>query len=163
MIVLVTGSRYAKPSEHRATIRKALLWAAGAHDGTFGDHELWHGDAAGADRLAAEMAREDFGWKAVPLPAEWENCSDVPVPGSGPCTPEHRKVRANGSATYCPLAGFRRNQQMVDRLTFEIGRKVVVGFPIPVLGSRGTIDCLTRALNAGLPIVSVPLTSKDAL
>ena len=52
---------------------------------------------------------------------------------------------------------------MVDELTKVEGRKVVVGFPIPALGQRGTVDCLARALHAGLPTISVPLTSKDAL
>lgn len=161
MIVLVTGSRYAKPSEHRRVIRYALLWATGGRDGQFGDHELWEGAAPGVDTIAYEVAKEDFGWKPQRFPADWSECSEVPVPGMNSCTPEHRKTRGAGAATYCPLAGFRRNQLMVDELSKVDGRKVVVGFPIPALGSHGTVDCLTRALHAGLPIVSIPLTSKD--
>lgn len=165
MIVLVTGSRFAKPSEHLKTIRTVLFWATGARDGKFGDHELWDGEASGADVIAHNLAQEDFGWSVRRFPADWANCDMAPRRKGDPkgCPPMHRKVRSDGTTTYCPTAGFRRNQLMVDALSKVDGRKVVVGFPIPSLGSRGTIDCLTRALHAGLPIVSVPLTSKDAL
>ncbi len=166
MILVVTGSRFAKSDEHGSRIRHGLLWAAGARDGAFGDHELWDGSASGADGIAHDLAREDFGWKAKRLTASWSECDPTwvdPIGKAVPCAPGHRKVRSNGTTPYCPTAGFRRNALMISELVKVEGRKVVVGFPIPALGSRGTVDCLTRALHAGLPIVSVPLTSKDAL
>lgn len=166
MIVLVTGSRYATAEEHGKVIRHALIWSAGARDGAFGDHELWDGAAGGIDKICHGMAHEDFGWETESFPAMWSVCSEDfvdPLGKVGSCDPYHRRKRSDGRTEYCPTAGFRRNQLMVDRLTRVEGRKVVVGFPIPALGSRGTLDCLTRALHAGLPVISVPLTTRNAL
>jgi len=167
MIVLVTGSRYAKPSEHRVTIKGALLWTSGAKARPDEMYELWDGGAPGADAIAYEVAKNDpeLLWKPTRFAADWPECDPTwidPLGQVAPCTPEHRKSRSNGT-TYCPTAGFQRNALMISQLVKVESRKVVVGFPIPALGSRGTLDCLNRALHAGLPIVSVPLTSKDAL
>ncbi len=70
-------------------------------------------------------------------PADWD----------GPCGPEcrpgHRR-RNRRSTEYCPLAGHRRNQQMVDEHPV-----LFVGFSYR--RSSGTADCLRRARAAGIP------------
>jgi hypothetical protein len=165
MIVLVTGGRYAKPEDHRTTIRYALLWASGAKARPDEKYELWNGGADGADGIAHDLAKDDLGWKPQRFVADWPECDPTwvdPLGKVNSCVTAHRMIRSNNT-TYCPTAGFRRNALMISELVKAEGRKVVVGFPIPALGSRGTVDCLTRALHAGLPIVSIPLTSKDAL
>jgi hypothetical protein len=166
VIVQVTGSRFASPGEHARAVRLALLWAVGARDGKFGDHELWDGWASGIDEVCHTLAEQDFGWKTERFAADWRTCDPDwidPLGKAARCSSSHRRKRSDAVTEYCPTAGFRRNQLMINRLAHEaVGRKVVVGFPIPSLGSRGTIDCLTRALHAGLPVISIPLASRDA-
>lgn len=98
---------------------------------------LVHGNAKGADRLAAEYAKQ-VGWHVEPQHADW----------SGDCVAEclrgHR--RRNRYGEYCPEAGHRRNQAMVDSQP-----DVVVAFWRDHSG--GTKDCLRRAEKAGLHIV----------
>lgn len=105
--------------------------------------ELIHGDARdGADAMGD-------GWAVrnrVPrhrLPADWE----------GPCGPEcqpgHRKPKRNGR-TYCPLAGHRRNQQIIDRRPLML-------VAAQVNQSTGTADCMRRAETAGIPVHRIPV------
>lgn len=161
MIVQVTGSRHAKFELHGRVVRATLLWATGAKGGRPGEgHALWDGLAAGIDQICHELADQDFGWMTERFRADWQACDPTwidPLGKAATCEPSHRKVRHNLGGDYCPTAGFRRNQAMVDALSNVDGRKVVVGFPMPERGSRGTLDCLTRALHAGLPVLSVPL------
>lgn len=68
--VLVTGGRdYAD----RATIRRTLEYLAEAYIHGFapGEVVLVHGDAPGADTLAAEEAAA-LGWRVEAHPADWE-------------------------------------------------------------------------------------------
>lgn len=68
--VLVTGGRdYAD----RATIRRTLTYLAEAYIHGFepGEVVLVHGDAPGADTLAAEEAAA-LGWRTEAHPADWE-------------------------------------------------------------------------------------------
>lgn len=167
MIVLVTGSRYARPEQHERIIRAGLLWATGAKGGRPGAHELWNGGAAGVDEICHILAHDPFGWERQMFKADWSTCDFSWVDPIGkasrcdPCDPYHRKFRKNMVTEYCPTAGFRRNQLMVDKLVAHEGRKVVVGYPIKGLPSRGTLDCLTRALHANLPVISIPLPGKE--
>jgi hypothetical protein len=71
-----------------------------------------------------------------PHPADWEG------PCGTECRPGHRRPRRG--TTYCPLAGHRRNQTMVDL-------KPVLVVAAHRDGSRGTADCLRRAKKAGIP------------
>lgn len=165
MIVLVTGSRYATHDTHGLAIRRALLWATGARAGrsdTTVTHELRDGSAEGVDIIARRIAIEDFGWASRPFAADWSDCDPTwadPTGSTRPCTTGHRQSRANGR-TWCPTAGLRRNQRMVDSLLAEdAARKVCVAFPIPDLGSRGTADCLTRAWRAKIPTLVFPLSA----
>ena len=102
--------------------------------------ELIHGDADGADTIGDTWARR-HGIPVHPLPADWE----------GPCGPEcqpgHRRRKRNGR-TYCPLAGHRRNQQIVDR-------RPLLMVAAQVDGSTGTADCMRRAKKAGIPVYRI--------
>jgi hypothetical protein len=133
--ILVTGSRNWRVRE---AVSKALtIYSTGR------DTMLVHGACpTGADKLADEIASE-WGWPIERHPADW----------SGPCRPEcrpgHRKRNPQrGSGSYCPMAGFYRNQEMVD-----LGADVVLAFPLGE--SRGTLDCMARARRAGLLVIPV--------
>lgn len=136
--VIVSGSRYAT-EEHLEFIGSKLQPICRRDLGV-----LAHGDAAGVDHLAAGLA-ETWGWIPYPVPARWPEC-DLTVPedlGGCPDWP-HRKRRRDG-ADYCPRAGWRRNQRLVDltpRADF------VVAFPDQRKDS-GTKDFLRRARRAG--------------
>ncbi|MFJ8677182.1 DUF2493 domain-containing protein [Streptomyces sp. NPDC093589] len=133
--ILVTGSR--SWSDARLLADTLLdVW----HDATELGHNsivIVHGGADGADTLAGLWAAGQ-GLDVEVHEADW----------SGPCGPEcppgHRKTNARGS-DYCPLAGHRRNQQMIDA-----GADLVVAFQRA--GSRGTADAMNRARKAGLPV-----------
>lgn len=138
MRVLVTGSR--RWTDPRV-IHDALLWAwydavqVGADGIT-----VVHGTAPGADAIADEWARanEPSGVLRDPHPADWSG------PCAADCQPGHRRKRRDGS-DYCPLAGHRRNQHMVD-----LGAAIVLAFQRD--GSTGTADCIRRAKTAGIPV-----------
>lgn len=95
-----------------------------------------HGNAKGADRLADRWAK-NHGLKPLTFPAAWY---DLTQPGAV------IKTRADGTK-YDVLAGFRRNQQMLD----EGKPDVVVAFR----GGDGTDDMVKRAQAAGVPVVRV--------
>jgi hypothetical protein len=130
--VLVTGSRSWQEPQ---VIADVLLdcWHDATQLGAPGIVVV-HGGARGADAMAGAWA-EVNGVAVEPVPAGWDNC--------GPkCAPGHRRKR--GNREWCPTAGHRRNQAMVDR-----GAAVVVGFwRAP---GTGTLDCLARAERAGIP------------
>ena len=148
--VLFTGSRYASPYQdgHRATIWSALLEVHRAYpDGTW--FTLVHGDAPGADRMAAAYAAH-LGWAVEPYPADWDGpCGDR-------CQPNHRTARRGRPGTYCPAAGAYRNQRMVD-----LGADVCVATPMRY--SRGTRDCVRRAKAAGIPVVWRNLPDREPM
>jgi hypothetical protein len=82
--VLVTGGR---DYWDRRAVTYWLGWADGyLHPET---PVLVHGDARGADRLAAQVAATDLRWRTVAVPADW---------------------KAHGRG-----AGLRRNQRMLDQ------------------------------------------------
>lgn len=100
---------------------------------------LVHGDCPRGVDSMAKIAAKFLGWTLEPHAADWV----------GPCRPEckpgHRR-RNNFGGTYCPNAGHYRNQDMVD-----LGADVVLAFQRN--GSRGTQDCIDRALTAGLKVI----------
>ncbi|MFK8851296.1 DUF2493 domain-containing protein [Streptomyces sp. Ac-502] len=132
--ILVTGSRSWSDAQLLADV---LLdtW----HDATQLGHRsivIVHGGADGADTLADLWAR-GAGLDVEVHEADWGHC--------GPdCPPGHRRPRSRGG-DYCPTAGPRRNQQLIDA-----GAHLVVAFHRD--SSRGTADCITRAQAAGLPV-----------
>lgn len=98
-----------------------------------------HGGAPGADTLAGlwAVANQGLGVIAEPHPAVWSSCA-------AECGPSHRRRRRDGSE-YCPTAGHRRNQLMVD-----MGAAVCLAFPLDA--STGTRDCMRRAWSAGIQV-----------
>jgi hypothetical protein len=99
-----------------------------------------HGGASGADYWAKAWAMGN-GLAYEEHPADWENCAqDCPRED-----PEHRRQRGIDQTEYCPKAGPRRNQLMVD-----LGADLVLAFHRA--NSYGTADCIRRASKAGIPI-----------
>lgn len=72
-------------------------------------------------------------------PADWPNCGRLCPDDGG----KHRRTRQG--ATYCPLAGHARNQDMADA-----GADVCLAFPTK--RSRGTFDMIKRAATAGITV-----------
>lgn len=100
------------------------------------------GGARGGDDLMHRWA-VDHGQAFRRVPANWPVCD-------GPdCTPGHRRRNRRGS--YCPTAGHRRNQVMVD-LAVELGAAGCVAFLVAGLPCDGTKDCARRAEAAGIPV-----------
>ena len=72
-------------------------------------------------------------------PADWPTCGRLCPDDGG----KHRRTR--DGATYCPLAGHARNQDMAD-----LGADVCLAFPTK--NSRGTLDMIKRAEAAGIAV-----------
>jgi hypothetical protein len=133
--VLVCGSRSYSDANTlhgvlRGLLHEMLMW------------DTWkvvHGGAVGADMLAGAWA----GDQAEAHPAKWDHC--------GPsCPPFHRRQR-RGGGDYCPTAGHRRNQEMLDS-----GVDLVIAFvDKPLEESRGTRDMVERAKGAGVKTIVV--------
>lgn len=140
MRLLITGSR---DWEHLASIDAVLGHYARQAATPEVPLTVVHGAAlGGADLLAARWVgqRQRSGWPVVQErhPADWGGaCVEQ-------CKPDHRQRRRDGS-DFCPFAGFRRNQRMVDTVPL-----LVVGFWRN--GSSGTRDCMKRAEKAGLRV-----------
>ncbi|MGW0948465.1 SLOG family protein [Streptomyces sp. NPDC002623] len=102
----------------------------------YNNAQLMHGCAEGVDTIGHEWAWRT-GLLIREFPADW----------NGPCAPEcppgHRRRNRRGSE-YCPLAGHRRNQRMVDE-------RPVLFVAASYRNSSGTADCLRRARAAGIP------------
>lgn len=137
--ILVTGSR---SWTDRQRLEDALLLAW--HDALEAGHTgivVVHGTAPGADTYADIWARTHAtgGVLVDPHAADWETCGpDCPPPG------RHRKLRGT-KGDYCPTAGHRRNQHMVD-----LGADLCLAFPHGK--ATGTHDCMDRARSAGIRI-----------
>jgi len=95
-----------------------------------------HGGARGADTMAHRVAVH-YEWQVERHPADW----GAPC---GKCNPRHRIAGKDGN-TYCPLAGHRRNQAMVD-----LGADVMLAFIKD--RSRGATHCADAATRAGIPV-----------
>lgn len=148
--VLVTGSRDWSDRQRLADVLLDM-WHDALQDGYTGVL-LTHGAAEdGADALAAAWAVENEV-PQDPYPADWEG------PCSPGCRPGHRRPRRGRD--YCPQAGHRRNQTMVD-----LQPTLCVAFVMPCTQaacqrprphpSHGTADCMRRARKAGIPIYQI--------
>jgi hypothetical protein len=113
-----------------------LVWHDALQDGWDGI-ELMHGCADGADTIGGDWARRN-GILVRERPADWEG------PCGTECQPGHRRRTRRGTE-YCPLAGHRRNQQMVDE-------GPVMFVAASYRNSSGTADCVRRASRAGIPV-----------
>ncbi len=130
--VLVTGAR--AWTDAAAVCRSLDLVLA--HLGSF---ILIQGDAKdGLDVIAKGWAiRTNCPHEDVP--ADWSRSCD------GDC---HHSVRWRNGTTYCTIAGFLRNQEMVDR-----GADLCLAWPLGK--SLGTRDCMRRAKRAGIPVINL--------
>jgi hypothetical protein len=142
--ILITGSR---DWRDKRAIADALRWAITTRQPRPTKHQVTivHGAARGADTLAGEIAAS-WGVHVEDYPvtrADWD------APCTPQCQPGHRRARRDGS-TFCPSAGNRRNQRMVD-----LGADVCLGFPKDAEWS-GTRDCMSRAAKAGIRVVDWP-------
>jgi hypothetical protein len=114
-----------------------LVWHDALQDGWDGI-EFMHGCADGADTIGGQWAKRN-GILVRERPADWEG------PCGTECQPDHRRRNRRGTE-YCPLAGHRRNQQMVDERP-----KLFVA--ASYRKSSGTADCTRRARKAGIPVL----------
>jgi hypothetical protein len=99
--------------------------------------ELMQGCAEGADTIGDRWAKRN-GILVRERPADWEG------PCGSECQPGHRRRNRRG-VEYCPLAGHRRNQGMVDE-------RPVLFVAASYRNSSGTADCMRRAKAAGIPV-----------
>lgn len=93
-----------------------------------------HGEADGADTLADRWAKE-MRISRHTFPAQWEDFSE-------PC-----KIRFRGGKKYNALAGFNRNQRMLEE-----GRPDC-GLALP--GGSGTADMADRLARAGIEVLYI--------
>jgi hypothetical protein len=138
MRVIVTGDRNWYASELAAEVVKRLLVLYGP------DLVIVHGAAPGID-WSATQACADLGVKVEVHPARWD---DLDPPGAVIRETKYG-VRYNANA------GPIRNAA-----TVAAGAEMCVAFHRFLAKSRGTKDCVGRALEAGIPTYLVD--SKEA-
>lgn len=122
----------------------AVMWGIAL---THGPLHITEGGATGLDSLAQGFA-EQSGWTWDTIEARWGD----------PCTPgcNHGQRRwSNRYGSYCPFQGKVRNQAMVDK-----GHDLCVGW-LSRPQSPGTLDCLARAHQAGIPTYTVMWEEAD--
>lgn len=155
LTLLVTGSRkFADPGTVNRCLdmcmRPAARLGLAVH--------VWHGKCEkGPDAYADAWAvKAQTTWQAkhpaVPCPVELRR---FPAQWQDPCREQcHHGPRGQrwDGTSYCQMAGFYRNQDMIDAAV-QVSPVVVIGFWRG--GSSGTRDCLDRAKTAGLPIATV--------
>lgn len=107
---------------------------------------LVHGDARGADRLAAEIWTKRWSMPTEPHPADWTG------PCRRTCRHGHRRVTAAGTDTICPAAGLYRNIEMV-----ELGADLVLAFILD--SSAGASQCARLAAKAGIEVRRIEAAS----
>ena len=137
-LIGLTGSRkWPNPQLLEDTLTQ--VWHDALANG-FTGIELMHGCAEGADTIGHEWAFRT-GFLIREFPADWNG------PCGSECPPGHRRRNRRGSE-YCPLAGHRRNQQMVDE-------RPVLFVAASYRNSSGTADCVRRARAAGIPVHTI--------
>lgn len=155
--VLITGSRdWPKVS----VIQGALDWLLAAAALPKRRLVIVEGECpSGADKMAKVWAIRQGALSEGPkkvslegIPADWDTCA----PG---CRPGHRKPKRGGGTDlhpgrrldYCPTAGHRRNQDMVDS-----GADVCLAFIKDA--SEGATHCADAARAAGIVTVEWTMT-----
>jgi len=139
----VVDPKKPEEAERRALERSYLRIVLKGFVAKMGRVLIISGAASGADSLAAEWAKDNHPTYSdlveLPLmfPADWNN---IDRPGA--------VVKVNRAGKkYDALAGFVRNQKMIDE-----GRPdLVVAFP----GGRGTADMIRRARDAGIEVLEI--------
>lgn len=107
------------------TMRGALLGARKAANGAH--MRIVEGGAQGADQLAGLLTSRASNASVEVHPAIWDRKSD---------------------GSYNKMAGFQRNQQMIDA-----GADICLAFFKTGAANRGTKDCVDRAKRAGIEVV----------
>jgi hypothetical protein len=137
-LIGLTGSRtWPDPQLLEDTL--CMVWHDALQIGYTGI-ELMHGGAEGADTIGHEWAFRT-GFLIREFRADWNG------PCALTCPPGHRRINLRG-IEFCPLAGHRRNQQMVDE-------GPVLFVAAHHRASTGTADCIRRAEKAGIPIYRI--------
>jgi hypothetical protein len=136
--LIVTGSR---DWSDEGLLEHALEAAAAEHPVLV----VVHGkNRRGADFAAGRWARrQQAAGRQVteePHPADWN------APCRPGCARGHRG-RGRGGLSYCPAAGNYRNQEMADA-----GAGACLSFFQPGAVNRGTSDCTSRVVAAGIPV-----------
>lgn len=137
-LIGLTGSR-AWPDVSLLETTLFLVWHDALELGYTGI-ELMHGCADGADTHGDRWARHN-GIPVRERPANWKG------PCGPQCQPGHRRRNRRGTE-YCPLAGHRRNQSMVDE-------RPELFVAAHYANSSGTADCMRRARAAGIPLLTL--------
>lgn len=99
-------------------------------------HIIIHGAASGLDSLAGRVGVQ-LGFQVESYPAKWYKCDST---GESGVRCYHKPRPTN----YCPAAGPRRNQYMLNT-----GIDLVYAFP----GGNGTADMKRRARKSGIRVV----------
>jgi hypothetical protein len=137
LILLTSSRKWPDPQFLEDTLLD--VWHDALQDGYDGI-ELMHGTAEGGDTIGDAWAiRHDVPRRR--RPADWNG------PCAPTCPPGHRRINRRG-LEYCPLAGHRRNQGMVDE-----GPLLCVAASYQ--NSSGTADCMRRAKKAGIPVLRI--------
>lgn len=161
-VIIVSGTRKASGHIHddlvetgmKQLARLAFPWLGMSMDGPRGPTVV-EGEATGVDSIARYVAQVRLGWPVVPMPAKWQECG----PGCPP-QPHHKK---NQSGLYCPMAGPRRNQQMLDSYP---DAPVLC---MPRFGSaesqrsqaKGAMGMYDKAVEAGRLVLTIPIFIPD--
>lgn len=106
---------------------------------------LVHGDARGADRLAASIWASRWNMPTEAHPADWTG------PCVATCPSQHRKWNSQNQ-NYCPRAGHRRNAEMV-----ELGADLCMAFILD--RSAGATQCARLAAKAGIQVRRIEVTT----
>ncbi len=134
MRILVTGSR---SFTDYAAIHAALAEAVGDQPGP---HTLVHGEARGADRLAA-IAAKKLGWTVEAHPADWTRyCTER-------CHHRGGRPKRDDGTSWCPAAGAKRNREMA-----ELGADLCLAFYSRGAKNAGTTDCVKSAGKYEIPV-----------
>ncbi|MFD9443454.1 DUF2493 domain-containing protein [Streptomyces sp. NPDC060001] len=146
-LIALTGSR-AWPDPKLLEDTLLYVWHDALQIG-YTSIELMQGCADGADTIGGLWARRN-GIPVRERPADWDG------PCGPDCQPGHRRRNRRGSE-FCPLAGHRRNQQMVDEhpllfVAAPVRCTAAKCRPLPPHDSHGTADCIRRAEAAGIPV-----------
>lgn len=99
------------------------------------------GGATGADYIGWIFG-EQYADENLQFPADWDDFSP-------PCKTKYTKT----GKPYNALAGFKRNQRMID----EGKPDLVIAFP----GDKGTADMVDRAYKSGIEVIQVKYPNWD--
>lgn len=121
--------------------------------------ELVHGDCPGRDEVMdgtpvwvpggdqiADFYARAHRWRVRAMRPDWSHCENS-------C--RHELTFRDDDSLWCPDAGKRRNQRMIDYALFrrdQHGADIVCA-AAPLPSSRGTWDCVQRARRAQMEIV----------